>query len=70
MTNDSICLFVSTIFSFKDFIFSSSQRYVILFKEQASSIKSIALSGKYLSVIYLVDNSTADFTASWVIFKL
>ena len=37
---------------------------------QASSIKSIALSGKNLSVIYLTDNSTADFIDSSVILTL
>jgi len=36
----------------------------------ASSIKSIALSGRFLSVTYLIDKSTASFTASSEIFKL
>ena len=35
-----------------------------------SSIKSIALSGKNLSVIYLIDKSTAATMASSVIFTL
>ena len=35
-----------------------------------SSIISTDLSGKYLSVIYLLDNSTACFIASSVIFTL
>ena len=35
-----------------------------------SSIKSIALSGKNLSVIYLIDKSTAATMASYVIFTL
>jgi len=38
--------------------------------EPASSIKSIALSGKNLSVIYLTDKSTAAFIAPSVIFTL
>ena len=42
----------------------------ILTLDAASSIKSIALSGKNLSFIYLVDSSTADFIASSVIFTL
>jgi hypothetical protein len=37
---------------------------------QASSIKSIALSGKFFSVRYLVDNSTAEIIALSVMFKL
>jgi len=44
--------------------------YFILFKLQASSIKSIALSGRYLSVINLVDKSTAACVASSDMFKL
>ena len=35
-----------------------------------SSIKSIALSGKNLSVIYLIDKSTAATMASYVIFYI
>ena len=35
----------------------------------ASSIKSIALSGKNLSVIYLTDKSTAAFIAPSVILR-
>ena len=38
--------------------------------EPASSIKSIALSGKNLSVMYLTDKSTAASIASSVIFTL
>ena len=38
--------------------------------DAASSIKSIALSGKYLSLIYLTDNLTAASIASSVIFTL
>jgi hypothetical protein len=60
-----LCIF-SLIFSIQ----SSFGEYFIDFKEQASSIKSIALSGKYLSVIYLHANFTASSTASFVITKL
>ena len=45
--------------------------YVLIFTlEAASSIKSIALSGKYLSLMYLIDKSTAAFIAPSVIFTL
>ena len=52
------------------FISSGSIYFFILIFDDASSIKSIALSGKNLSVIYLFERVTADFTASSVIFTL
>ena len=48
----------------------SSSKAKILSFDDASSIRSIALSGKYLSVIYLSDRSTAAFMASSVILTL
>jgi hypothetical protein len=57
--------------SFFNLLISSSLKlYHIDFKLQASSIRSIALSGKYLSVIYLIDKLTAEVIASSFMFKL
>ena len=53
------------------FLIESGFVYVCIFTlDAASSIKSIALSGKYLSFTYLVDSSTAAFIDSSVIFTL
>jgi len=69
---------IASSFSFTAFSISSSRFLIesgfvyvcILTLEAASSIKSIALSGKYLSFTYLVESSTAAFIASSVIFTL
>ena len=55
-------------FSSKELSLSDFWKAAILILELASSIRSIALSGRYLSVMYLSDNSTAAFIASSVIF--
>ena len=56
--------------SSKVFILSGIVYVFILTREAASSIKSIALSGKNLSLIYLTDKLTAASMASSVIFTL
>ena len=69
---------IASSFSLRTFSISSSKFLIesgfvyvcILTFDAASSIKSIALSGKYLSLTYLVESSTADFIASSVIFTL
>ena len=72
------CVRIASSFSLdKDSSFSSisfklsGTVYVFIFTlDAASSIKSIALSGKNLSVIYLTDILTAASIASSVIFTL
>ena len=72
------CVAIASSFSLFNFSISSSRALIesgfvyvcILTLEDASSIKSIALSGMYLSFTYLADSSTAAFIASSVIFTL
>ena len=59
-----------SILSCKSFKSWGSVYAKVLAFDAASSIKSIALSGKNLSFIYLVESSTAAFIASSVIFTL
>ena len=59
-----------TIFSSISFMLSGIVYVLIFILEAASSIKSMALSGKNLSLMYLVDNSTAAFIAPSEIFTL
>ena len=69
-TNSSLSLCFSSICSCNFFRLSGSVYVFNLARDAASSIKSIALSGKYLSFIYLIDNFTAALIASSVIFTL
>ena len=67
-TASSLSFCISSIFSSNSFKLSGSV-YVFNFAlDAASSIKSIALSGKNLSLMYLVDIVTAASIASSVIF--
>ena len=66
----SFAFLVSNISSSKFFILSGNVYFLILIIEAASSMISIALSGKNLSFIYLDDNSTASSNASSVIVTL
>ena len=49
----------TSILSSKAFMSGGAVRDLILMREAASSIRSIALSGRYLSVIYLSERYTA-----------
>ena len=66
----SFSSFISSMFFSNSFIFSGCLNAFIFTLDAASSIKSIALSGRNLSFIYLLDNSTDAIIASSVIFKL
>ena len=70
LTASSFSLFILSILSSNSLISSGGVFSFSLTLEPASSIKSIALSGKNLSVIYLTDKSTAAFIAPSVIFTL
>ena len=69
-TASSFSFFVFSISSCNSFKLSGSVYVFNLALEDASSIKSIALSGKNLSFTYLIDNFTAASIASSVIFTL
>ena len=70
ITASSFSFFIFSISSCICFKLSGSVNVFNLARDAASSIKSIALSGKNLSFTYLIDNWTAASIASSVIFTL